>query len=141
VFLRFCFSVLLRLPPSLLLSSLYARLPPPLLPAMCRAPPPRAAQSQATCRLSPVPPPPPEPRWLFPGVPRCPAVCPSRSSPPLAVAATRSAPPPAPCRSHVSLLGRLPPYLSPLPSSARATPTPPLPELRRGRHATHAVDP
>ncbi|PVH32150.1 hypothetical protein PAHAL_9G330600 [Panicum hallii] len=84
---------------------------------------------------------PPEPRWLFPCVPRCPAVCPSRSSPPLAIAVTRSAQPPAPYRSHALLPGRLPPYLLLLPSSAHATPTPPLPELRRGRHATHAVDP
>jgi hypothetical protein len=64
-----------------------------------------------------------------------PVVGPSHSSLLLTVAATRSAPPPAPCRSHASLPGRPLPYPSPLPSSARATPTPSLPELHRGRHA------
>jgi hypothetical protein len=76
----------------------------------------------------------PASRWLLPILPCHQVVCPSRLSPLLAVAAT-PAPPSTACSSHVPLSGRPPPQLSPLSSSLRATLPPPLPELRRGRHA------
>jgi hypothetical protein len=70
---------------------------------------PSAALQRATC--------PSLPRRRLPRPRACcpcplhvaPVACPSRASPLLAVAATRSTPPPAPCRFHVPLSGRPPP--------------------------------
>jgi hypothetical protein len=135
VFLGYYFSVLLRLPLSP--SPLFLCRAPPLLCRPCAAPPPLLRCS----RPSHVPLPPsatafPEPRCLLPAVPRRPAVCPSHPSPQLVVATTPRhlllSDDPT-CHSPASRRRSLPQ----LSSSARATPIPPLPELRRA--ATRAA--
>jgi hypothetical protein len=72
----------------------------------------------------------PEPRWPLPAVPHCPAICPSHSLPPLQHQRHLLLPV-NPTRR--SLADRRLNY--PLPSSARATLTSLLSELRRGLHA------
>jgi hypothetical protein len=99
MFLGCCFSVLLRLPPSLPPLFLLCAAPPPLVPAMCRAPLRQRRSTPVHVPSPALPPPSPTPHWPLPAVPRRVTVCPSHPSPLLAVIAIRSALPPAPCRS------------------------------------------
>jgi hypothetical protein len=127
-------SFFVYLPPSSSVSSL--RRAAAALPAMCCAPAapallwaePRAGSAQLH-RL---------PRAALSSPRR--ATPPGRlPEPPLAAARRcyKPVPPPASRQPHASLLGRLPPYSSPLPSSTHDTLSVPLPELRRA--ATRAA--
>jgi hypothetical protein len=129
VFLRISISVPLRLPSLFLLCSSARRaaaapaghVPRTAAPALLRAEP--CAASAQRHRF-------PEPRWPLPAVPHCPAICPSHSLPPLQHQRHLLLPV-NPTRR--SLADRRLNY--PLPSSARATLTSLLSELRRGLHA------